>query len=143
LPRGRTISGVKYFLDKKVAFAGKASLGIEKTAQNYFPIAQWTQTIVRQGEQPSLQLSAQVKADNMAKAVLDVTFLNEKNEWISHEWVAYIGSKEEADPPANHDWKEYSGKVNIPPETKKICVGLQVYGPGKVWFDDVRANYAE
>ena len=33
--------------------------------------------------------------------------------------------------------------VEIPPRAKKLCVGLQVYGPGKIWFDDVRAGYAE
>ncbi|MBN2578737.1 MAG: PEGA domain-containing protein [Pirellulales bacterium] len=142
LPKGRTIPGVKSILDKKVAFRGKASLCIEKTAQNYFPIAQWTQTFKREGDRPTLRLSAQVKTEDMTKAVLDVLFLDEKGKWISHHWIAYIGSKEEGDPPANHDWKEYSGQVDIPAGTKIICVGLQVYGPGKVWFDDVRASYA-
>ena len=128
---------------RKVAFEGKASLCIEKTAQRYFPIAQWSQTVDRQGDGPTLLVSAQVKAENMTKAILDVAFLDEHGNWLSHQWAAFIGIKEEGEPPANHDWRPYSGKVEIPPQTKKLCIGLQVYGPGKVWFDDVRAGYAD
>lgn len=141
--KGATIPGVKYSWSRAVAFEGKASLSIAKTANRYFPIAQWFQTVDREGSRPALLVSAQVKAENMTKAILDVVFLDENGQWISHEWVAYIGIKEDGQPPANHDWKPYSGKVAIPPQTKKLCVGLQVYGPGKVWFDDIRAGYAE
>jgi RNA polymerase sigma-70 factor (ECF subfamily) len=62
---------------------------------------------------------------------------------ISHEWAAYIGAKEAKDMPAQHDWKEYQGQVKIPAKAKKIQIGLQIYGPGKVWFDEIRAEYAE
>jgi hypothetical protein len=141
--KGAAIPGVKYSWDRQVAFEGKASLSIEKTAQRYFPIAQWSQTVERQGDQPALLVSAQVKAKNMTKAIVDVVFLDANSEWISHKWVAYIGIQKEGDPPADHDWKPYSGKVEIPPQTKRLLIGLQVYGPGKVWFDDVRAGYAK
>ena len=141
--QGAAIEGVTYSWDKKVAFEGMASLCIEKTAQRYFPIAQWSQTVDRQGNGPTLLVSAQVKAENMTKAILDVAFLDEHGNWVSHQWAAFIGIKEEGEPPANHDWRLYSGKVEIPPQTKKLCIGLQVYGPGKVWFDDVRAGYAD
>jgi PEGA domain/HEAT repeats len=139
--QGAPIAGVTYSWDKKVAFKGKASLRIEKAAKRYFPIAQWSQTVDRKGDSPVLEVSAQVKAEKMTKAVLDVLFLDKDGEWISHKWAAYIGSKQPGDPPADHDWKQYSGKVEIPPNTAHICIGLQVYGPGKVWFDDVRASY--
>ncbi len=140
--QGAALDDVTYSWDNNVAFAGKSSLCIEKTAQTYFPIAQWSQTVERKGIQSTLLVSAQVKAENMTKAILDVVFLDENNNWISHKWVAYIGAKNAADQPANHDWKKYSGKVNIPPKTKKLCIGLQVYGPGKVWFDDIQASYS-
>ena len=136
--QGAAIPGVKYSWDKKVAFEGKASLCIEKTAQRYFPIVSWSQTVERKGDAPSMELSSQVKADKMSKAILDVVFLEKNDKWISHKWASYIGSKKEGRPPADHDWKRYSGKVDIPPGTIKMVVGLQVYGPGKVWFDDVR-----
>ncbi|NTV37600.1 MAG: hypothetical protein HGA82_00120, partial [Anaerolineales bacterium] len=68
---------------------------------------------------------------------LDALFLDENEEWIKHEWVSYIGPKKEDLPPANHDWKKYSGVVAIPENTKTIVIGLQIYGPGTVWFDDV------
>ena len=141
--KGAAIQGVKYSWDKKVASGGKASLCIEKNAQRYFPIAQWSQTVQREGDKPVILVSAQVKAKNVTKAVLDVLFLDAQDNWISHQWIAYIGAKEDGDPPANHDWKEYSGKADIPPNTAKICIGLQVYGPGKVWFDNVKAEYAK
>ena len=136
--QGAAIPGVTYSWDKKVTFEGKASLCIEKTAQRYFPIATWSQTIERKGDAPSLELSAQVKAEKMCKAILDVVFLDKNGKWISHKWAAYIGIKKQGQPPANHDWKKYSGTVDIPPGTAQMVVGLQVYGPGKVWFDDVR-----
>jgi hypothetical protein len=141
--QGAEIEGVKYSWDKEVAFAGKASLCIEKTAQTYFPIAQWSQTVDREGEKSVLFVSAQVKAKNMTKGYIDVIFLDENDNWIKHTWVTVIGSKQGGKSPANHDWKKYSGKVSIPPKTKKLCIALQVYGPGKVWFDDVRAEYAK
>jgi hypothetical protein len=141
--QGADIEGVKYSWDKKVAIEGKASVCIEKTAKKYFPIAEWSQTVERTGDKPALMVSAQVKAKKMTKAILDVAFLDENAMPISHEWVAFIGIKETGDKPADHDWKLYSGKVNIPPKTKEICIGLQDYGSGKVWFDDVRADYVE
>ena len=140
--QGAAIEGVTYSWDKKVAFEGTASLSIEKTAQRYFPIAQWSQTVDRRGDEPALLVSAQIKAKNMTKAILDVAFLDDHGNWLSHQWAAFIGIQEQGEPPANHDWKLYSGKVEIPAQTKKLCIGLQVYGPGKVWFDDVRAAYA-
>ena len=142
--QGAAIEGVAYSWDKKVAFEGKGSLCIQKTAQRYFPIAQWSQTVDRQGRSPALRVSAQVKAENMTKAILDVAFLDEDGTGLSHQWAAYVGGDTYGGgAPRTYDWTLYSGKVEIPPRAKKLCVGLQVYGPGKIWFDDVRAGYAE
>ena len=141
--QGPAIEGVKYSWDKNVAFEGKASLCIEKTVNRYFPIAGWSQTVDRKGDMPFLEVSAQVKTKKMFKAVLDVIFLDENDMPISHEWAAYIGDKTGSSPPANHDWKKYSGIVKIPEGTAKISVELQDYGPGKVWFDDIQARYVQ
>ncbi len=138
--QGAAIPGVEYSWDKKVAFEGKASLCIEKKVKRYFPIATWSQTVERKGDASALELSAQIKARKMTKAILDVVFLDKNDRWISHKWAAYIGSKKRGQPPATHHWKKYSGKVDIPPGTVKLLIGLQVYGPGKVWFDDVRVK---
>ena len=78
--QGASIDGVKYSWDWKVAVAGKASLRIEKTAQGNFPIAQWSQTVTRTGDLSRLEVSAQVKAEKMAKAILDVIF----REWVAN-----------------------------------------------------------
>jgi hypothetical protein len=141
--QGAEIDGVEYIWDKKVGQQGKASLCLAKTAQRYFPVAQWYQVVDRASDQPALQVSAQVKAEGVTKAIIDVAFLDEKGEMVGHKWAAYIGAKEAKDAPVSHDWKEYTGRVELPPGTKKIQIGLQMYGPGKVWFDEMRAEYAK
>jgi RNA polymerase sigma factor (sigma-70 family) len=139
--KGNDVDGVEYLWDRNTAKKGKASLCLHKTANRYFPIADWRQTIERAADKRALRLSAQVKAERVTKAILDVSFLDGNGDMISHKWAAYIGAKEANDPPANHDWKEYAGRVEIPEGAKKIQVGLQIYGPGKVWFDEVVAKY--
>lgn len=141
--QGAEIDGVQYIWDKKKGQRGKASLCLHKTAQRYFPIAQWYQVLDRKGDKTALRVSAQVKAERVTKAIIDVIFLDEQGEGIGHHWASYIGAKEANDPPANHDWKEYTGRVEIPQTAKKIQIGLQIYGPGKVWFDEVRAEYTK
>jgi hypothetical protein len=141
--QGAEVSGVEYIWDKKVGQRRKASLCLEKTVKRYFLIAQWYQVVDRPGDQSALQVSAQVKAEGVTKAIIDVAFLDDKGESVGHKWAAYIGAKEAGDAAVSHEWKEYAGRVEIPPGTKKIQVGLQVYGPGKVWFDEVRAEYAK
>jgi hypothetical protein len=140
--QGAAVPGVEYLWSKDVAHSGKASLCLRKTAQRYFPIAQWTQSVPRSGDKPNLQVTASVKCDRVTKAILDAQFLDAAGEW-SHSWVSYIGAKEAADPPVTHDWKPYAGVVPIPTGTKEIRIGLQIYGPGAVWFDDVQAAYLD
>jgi RNA polymerase sigma-70 factor (ECF subfamily) len=141
--QGADIDGVQYTWDKENGKQGRASVCLHKTAQRYFPIAQWYQVVDRKGDKPALRVTAQVKAERVTKAILDVIFLDEKEEWIEHRWVAYIGAKDPKDPPLSHDWKEYTGRVAIPQSAKKIQIALQIYGPGKVWFDEVRAEYTK
>ena len=138
---GDAAPGVTYSWVKTGGVEKSGALQIKKTANKFFPIAQWSQTFDHDGKSPALQVSAQVKAKGAKKAILDVVFLDEKGEWIEHQWVAYIGQKEPRDKPASHDFKEYSGTVAIPPNTKKITVAFQDYGPGEIWFDDAKAVY--
>ena len=139
--QGQAIPGVDYATDKKGGNNGSGSLRISKTDNRYFPIAEYTQTINHTGDAPVIQLSASVKTENATKAILDVLFLDDKGEWIKHEWAAYIGDQNAEPKPLTHDWKEYKGAVAIPAGTKQIVIGLQDYGPGTVWFDDVSAVY--
>jgi RNA polymerase sigma factor (sigma-70 family) len=141
--QGAEIEGVQYIWDKKKAQRGKASLCLLKTAKRYFPIAQWYQIVDKESDKPALHISAQVKAEGVTKAIIDVIFLNEQGEWIEHTWASYIGAQEAKAPPVSHDWKEYTGRVKIPALAKKIQIALQIYGPGKVWFDEVRAEYTD
>jgi len=137
---GATIPGVEYVWSRDTGHTGKASLCLKKTAQRYFPIAQWFQKVDQKGDSPRLKVSAWVKADQVTKAILDAQFLDSMGNW-SHAWVAYIGPKEPDKPPLTHDWKRYEGVVAIPPGTKQIIIAPQIYGPGRVWFDDLGAEY--
>ncbi len=141
--RGAKVPGVRYLWNRENGYEGRASLCLHKTAKRFFPIAQWYQTVERQGESPALEVSAQIKAEQVTKAILDVAFLDARGKSISHEWASYIGRKESGEDLATHDWKVYSGRVGIPPSTKRIRVALQIYGPGKVWFDTVQASYVD
>jgi len=138
---GATIPGVEYIWSRE-GHTGKASLCLKKTAQRYFPIAQWTQKVDHEGDSPRLKVSAWVKADRVTKAILDAQFLDSKGAW-THAWVAYIGPKEPGKPPFTHGWKRYEGVVAIPPGTKQIIIAPQIYGPGRVWFDDLGAEYTD
>jgi|GEM_PF-1430196 len=139
--KGAAVPGVQYIWDKEVARSGKASLCLKKTARRYFPIAQWVQDFEHRGGAGELEISAYIKAQKAYKAVIDVQFTDAKGRG-THEWVCYIGAKESGDPSANHDWKAYTGRVAIPAGTKRIALALQIYGPGTVWFDDLRVTYA-
>ncbi|OJW08504.1 MAG: hypothetical protein BGO49_12490 [Planctomycetales bacterium 71-10] len=140
--RGGEVAGVEYSWSRDAAHGGKGSLALKKTVKRYFPIAQWTQEVPRQGDAPRLRVAAWVKADEMTKAILDVQFLDDAGEW-SHAWAAYIGPKDPDASPVSHDWKRYEGVVAIPPKTKTLVIGGQVYGPGSVGFDDFEASYTE
>lgn len=141
--RGARVKGVRHMWDKKTASDGSASLCLKKGVRKFFPIAEFSRTVPHTGDARQLEVSVQVKAQRATKAVVDVQFLNAGGAWLSHEWATYIGAKEDGDPPVNHDWKAYSGTVSIPAQTKSICIALQIYGPGAVWFDELTVGYAE
>tara|TARA_R110002111_G_scaffold262872_1_gene342323 strand:+ start:39369 stop:40628 length:1260 start_codon:yes stop_codon:yes gene_type:complete len=139
--RGANLPGVRYVYDKGRGNTGDRSLSLQKTSKRYFPIAQWYRIFPYSGQQASLRVSAQVRAEQVTKAILDVQFLDANGKHNGHEWVSYIGAEQAGDLPVNHDWKEYSGEVSIPANTKQIVIGLQIYGPGKIWFDDLEATF--
>ncbi|WP_339731044.1 hypothetical protein [uncultured Gimesia sp.] len=140
--RGANLPGVRYVYDKGRGKTGKRSLSLQKTAKRYFPIAQWYRILPYNGESKTLQVKCQVRAERATKAIIDVQFFDENQNNLGHEWVSYIGIKQAGDSAANHNWKEYSGKVSVPEKTKQIAIALQIYGPGKVWFDDLEVTFA-
>ncbi len=141
--KGSRVPGVSYKYDKRNGRSGKRSLLLEKSANRYFPIAQWSRKLKHTGDANGVKVSGFVRAENATKAVIDLIFLDDRNRMISHEWAAYIGAENNGDPPANHDWKSYTGKASIPKGTKRIQVAFQMYGPGKVWLDDLHVAYSE
>lgn len=128
-PCGR-VAGVEFIRDTETGCDGKSSLCLRKTTKRYFPIAPWCRTMKHTGGTGELRVSAQVKAEQATKAVIDVLCSDADGEWLGHKWAVYIGAKQGGDPPANHDGKEYSGSVATWPGTKRIVIGLQIYGPG-------------
>ena len=139
--RGASINGVEYIWDAQVAHGGSHSLCLRKTAQRFFPIASWNRQVTHQQGQHRLEVALWVKASRASKAVVDVQFLDAQGQWISHKWAAYIGAKNAGDPPADHDWRQYAGTVEVPPGTVSLNIAPQIYGPGTVWFDDITAAY--
>jgi len=140
--KGKDVDGVEYIWDKNNGSDGMASLCLKKTANRYFPIAQWSKEIKYETDAKKLSAAVKVRAKNANKAILDALFLDVNGKWIKHEWISYIGeNKEKNTPPANHNWKKYSGIVGIPEGTKTIVIGLQIYGPGTVWFDELEVAY--
>lgn len=141
--QGIAVPGVKYVYDRHVASDGKRSLGLQKSANRFFPIAAWSRAFKHESTKPALQVSAKVKAQKASKAIIDVLFLDANGQMIKHEWIAYIGQKEATDPLATHNWKTYGKAVEIPAGTMQIDIALQIYGPGKVWFDELQASYVD
>ena len=112
---GATIPGVEYLWSRE-GHTGKASLCLKKTAQRYFPIAEWAQKVDRQGNRPRLRVSAWVKADGVTKAILDAQFVGEfemGHKW-QHAWAAYIGQKKSGDPLANPQLEAVRGRRGDP-----------------------------
>lgn len=138
----RDIEGVKLTWDKRLAKTGDRSLRLSKTANRYFPIASWAKRVEhKQDQAEALQLTAVVRAKDAKKVVLDVLFLDDDAKWISHEWTSYIGEDDSNPGGVTCDWTEYSGAVAIPEGTAFIELSAQIYGPGMVWVDDIKATY--
>ncbi len=137
--RTQPVTGVEYLWDKKTGFESKRSLSLKKTVERYFPIASWRQEISLDEVGRRLHVGAMIKAERAHKAVLDVEFELDDGEF-RHQWASYVGARETGDPPAQHDWQWYSGIVEVPEGAKRAFVGLQMYGPGQVWFDEVTAH---
>jgi hypothetical protein len=133
---------VKYQWDRKVAHQGSASLHLTKKIRFFLPPwGQWSQEVKYDGASPRIKVTAFVKAKKATKAILNVQFLDGNNQCFVHDLAAYIGAKNDGDPPATHDWKRFEGIVEIPQGTQKINIAAQICGPGEVWFDNIEAEY--
>jgi RNA polymerase sigma factor (sigma-70 family) len=137
---GAQIAGVEYRWDRGVAHGGRSSLALKKTVARFFPIAEWSQSIPRTGNATRLKVTTYIKAQKVTKAVLDVQF-GSANGQGSHQWAIYIGARNNGDPPTTHGWKAYDAVVEIPNGSETIVVAPQIYGPGEIWFDDLRVTY--
>lgn len=132
--QGASVAGVEYAWDQRQAHRGKASISLKKAADRSSPAARWYRTVPCSGHK-TLDVSAWVKAQNARKAAVDLQFRDSSGRGLGHQSAICVGAREDLDPPANHDWKQYDGIVEIPTGTRSVIVILQVDGPGAVWFD--------
>lgn len=79
-------------------------------------------------------------APNAAAALngLGQLYLSQRKYDEAEKWLLQAAPDS---PPVSHDWTRYAGIVEIPSGTKTLTIGLQIYGPGKIWFDDVPAEF--
>lgn len=141
--KSQAANGVRLTWDTRLAHTGERSLKLSKTANSYFPISSWARRIEHtQTDAEAIQLEAFVKASKAKKAVLDILFLDADSQWISHNWTNYIGADETNPNGVTCDWKKFVGTVAIPAGTKYIELSAQIYGPGTLWVDDLKATYA-
>jgi len=140
--KGQPVPGVEYLLDDTQAAEGKQSLALRKTVERFFPIAAWSQTVAHDGKARKVHFGALLKAAGARKAVLDVSFEDERGEW-AHGWAAYVGAREKDEAAAEHDWSWYSGVVAVPAGTRSLTFALQIYGPGTVWMDRALATFVD
>lgn len=138
--RNDAVPGVEYAWDRSVGHGtSQSSLRLRKTAENYFPVAEWYQELACAGRPAKLDVSAFFKVEALTKAVLDVQFIDSKDQW-SHKWVAYAGAPSTEGSRLTHDWRAYGGRVDVPADTRKLRVAVQLYGPGTIWVDDATAQ---
>lgn len=143
-PPAMSLDGqVEYIWHASEAHGGKRSLCFKKTATRYFPVAQWSQKVAWDGSGGKFAVSCWIKSRDAAKATLTVQFNGEDGAQIGREFAAYVGAKNDGDPPVTQDWKEYKATVAVPAGTTQITVAPEMYGPGVVWFDDITVSKAE
>ena len=134
---GMEIEGAYYVYDKSKAKSGERSLSLQKSAQRYFPIAEWSRTLELEHICSKVKVTSQVLAEKTTKARLDIIFLDGNGERLSKEYAATVGTQGSV---ADHDWKEYSTVLDVPAAAREIQISLQMFGPGKVWFDDIEVT---
>ncbi len=140
--KGPPVAGVEQVWDRTQAHGGSASLSLKKNPRRYFPIAQWSQQLsVEPADKPrKLRVRCWVKAESVTKAIIDVSY---QAGQTGHAWAVYLGQKQQNDPVLTHDWKLCEGVVNLPAKVNSLEIAFQIYGPGKVWFDDLEVAWLE
>ncbi|HEY3242254.1 MAG TPA: hypothetical protein VGM03_02795, partial [Phycisphaerae bacterium] len=89
---GNAVDGVEIVWDQGTGYNSQKSLRLKKTAQKFFPIADWFQAVPHSGATNKVKVTAWVKAEKAAKATVDVQFTSKDGEG-THKWAAYIGAR--------------------------------------------------
>jgi RNA polymerase sigma-70 factor (ECF subfamily) len=132
---------VSILLDRSSVKTGESSLHFAKEEQRFYPLAMLKQDLGDPGTHQKIKLEMWVKAEAARKLTMAVTFLGSDGKPVGREWGAYVGEAKPGDKPADHNWTAYGSVLAIPPGTSSIRISLEMYGPGKVWIDDVSAQF--
>src|SRR3974390_430282 len=102
--QGPPVTGVQLLWDQNTAHGGKASLCLKKSVRRYFPIAQWSQSLLVEPSSTPRKLRVQcwVKADTVTKAIIDVNYQGVGLQ-PGHVRAVYLGQKQETDPILTQD----------------------------------------
>ncbi|MHC4592203.1 MAG: alpha/beta hydrolase [Planctomycetota bacterium] len=135
------ISSVEYIWDRNVGFESRSSVCLTKFVQKTYPVAYWYREIQYKGTAKKLAISSFIRAKRVAKATIEVAFLDARKKIIESKEVIYVGRVPRRSQYADHNWKQYVGAADIPKGTKKIRFELRMHGSGMVWFDKFEAGY--
>ncbi len=131
----------KIAADTSTFHSGKSSLRFERSSPGFSPIAMMAQGLPFDGRAKLVKVSMWAKCDNVAKFTLTTGFPN--GNGVAREFAIYIGDKDGRGTTVTHDWKQYTGAINIPASARNVVITLEMYGPGKIWVDDVTASFGE
>lgn len=141
LPEGVDVPGVTITPDGDTKHGGSQSMLFSKTANAYFPVRTFLQNLpFEKGKYKKVRVSLWMKAENATKVTVPIHLESSGGDG-DKVWVFYEGVANDGDKPANHDWKQFVRILNIPASIDSVSIGFEVYGPGKLWADDLEVSF--
>jgi hypothetical protein len=122
-------------VDTKIFHGGKASARLEKTnRKGWSAIYIASRTFAPLKNTRFLDLKLFVRAENAKGGQIVITGANK--EYHQALWTCITTFT------GTFDWKEFSGRVVVPPEIKKVEISVRT-SAGKVWCDDIAAKWID
>ena len=131
---GITKSGFKIGVDSVEKHSGKYSLSIENIDQNVTSnYAMTGMFIPAKYEGSKLEVKFYLKTENV-KDHVDFPFRIDDEDNDKIEFTNLLAKKIYG----TQDWKQYTLKLPLQKESSKIYLFPLLYGPGKMWVDDIQ-----
>ena len=129
---GGTFPGTRHFWDPGGAHSGRLSVGIARTDTRMRAASTWSRVVPRRRGPIWLHVTVWLKAHKVASGAVEVSFLDEKGNTTFRGNVCHLQG-------ATHGWQEYSQSLRIPARTEEVRFALQLWKPGTIWMDDLKA----